>query len=318
MGIHAALRAPTRDVADGVCGRGRVGSLRGTVTRMRARSRDDERWFGPISSPSRALLSVLLPVLLVAATVGCVSLPGATTTGSEADRRSVAVLGEGKPVVVFESGLGNSKEVWESVFAPVAGFTRVVAYDRAGYGRSRGGSGERDGATIVSELRALLRELGLPPPYLLVGHSLGGQLVELYARLHPEEVVGVVLVDARSVDFSQRCLAERVERCTLPWLSRMLLPRGARAELAVAARTEEQIRAAGPFPAVPLRVLTATQRPAHMPNLRRVWAETQAELALLSPLGEQEICDTCGHFIQRDAPERVIEAIRSIVASTRE
>ncbi|HKK53304.1 MAG TPA: alpha/beta hydrolase, partial [Myxococcota bacterium] len=147
---------------------------------------------------------------------------------------------------------------------------------------------------------------------------LGGQFVELYARLHPEEVAGVVLVDARSVDFSQRCLAERVERCTLPWLSRILLPPGARAELAGAARTEEQIRAAGPFPAVPLHVLTATQRPASMPNLRRVWAETQAALSQLSPRGEQEICESCGHFIQRDAPERVIEAIRSIVASTRE
>lgn len=257
-------------------------------------------------------------MLILATVAGCVSLPGAMTIGSDANRRSVAVLGEGTPVVVFESGLGNTKEVWESVFTPVAGFTQAVAYDRAGYGGSRASSLERDGVTVVSELRALLRELDLAPPYLLVGHSLGGHFVELYARTHPEEVAGVVLVDARSVDFSQRCLAEGVERCTLPWLSRMLLPPGARAELAVAAQTEEQIRAAGPFPAVPLRVLTATQRPANMPNLRRVWAATQAELSGLSPLGEQEICDTCGHFIQRDAPERVIEAIRSIVASTRE
>ncbi len=273
---------------------------------------------GGLSSGHRACLSLPLTVLTIAAVAGCVSLPGATTVGAGAHRRSVALLGEGAPVVVFESGLGNSKEVWESVFVPVAGFTRAVAYDRAGYGRSRSGARERDGATVVSELRALLRALDLPPPYLLVGHSLGGQFVELYARTHPEEVAGVVLVDARSVDFSRRCLAERVERCTLPWLSRMFLPSGARAELGVATRTEEQIRAAGPFPAVPLRVLTATQRPAEMPNLRRVWAATQAELSLLSPLGEQEICDRCGHFIQRDAPERVIEAIRSIVVSTRE
>jgi len=257
-------------------------------------------------------------VLLLATLVACASLPGSTTLGSGADRRSVAVAGAGGPVVVFESGLGNSKEVWDSVFAPVAGFTRAVAYDRAGIGRSRASQLERDGETIVSELRTLLRARDVPPPYVLVGHSLGGQLVELYARSHPEEVAGVVLVDARCVDFSQRCLSERVERCTLPWLSRMFLPAGARAELAAAARTEEQIRAAGPFPAVPLRVLTATRRPADMPNLRRVWAESQAELSLLSPLGEQEICDTCGHFVQRDAPDRVVEAIRSLVALTRE
>jgi len=247
------------------------------------------------------------------ALAGCASLPGTARLDSGGARQAYALAGEGAPVVVFEAGLGNVKEIWESVFVPVSGFTRAIAYDRSGYGGSRGGGASRDGATIVAELRTLLLSLDLPPPYVLVGHSLGGQFVELYARTHPDEVAGVVLVDARHVDFSERCVVEQVERCGLPVFTRMLMPRGARAELRAASRTEEQIRAAGPFPDVPLRVLTATQRPESMPNLRRVWAETQADLTDLSERSQQEICDSCGHYIQRDAPERVVEAIRAVI-----
>jgi hypothetical protein len=62
-------------------------------------------------------------------------------------------------------------------------------------------------------------------------------------------------------------------------------------------------------------VLTSTQRPADMPELRRVWAETQADLLTLSLEGTLEICETCGHYIQREAPDLVVDAIRSIVAT---
>ena len=257
--------------------------------------------------------SVLFLLLIAAAVLGgCASLPGTAMLEQGPARHAYALAGEGEPVVVFEAGLGNAKEIWEPVFGPVSAFTRAIAYDRAGYGRSRGGQ-ERDGATIVAELRALLISLELAPPYVLVGHSLGGQFVELYARTHPEEVAGVVLVDARHVDFSKRCVVEQVERCSVPVIARMVMPRGARAELRDAARTEAQIRAAGPFPNVPLRVLSATRRPESMPNLRRVWAETQAQLGDLSERSEQDICDTCGHFIQRDDPERVVDAIRAVI-----
>jgi pimeloyl-ACP methyl ester carboxylesterase len=261
------------------------------------------------------LRSIAVSMLLAACVVlaGCVSLPGTAMLDEGTTRHAYALAGEGSPVVVFEAGLGNVKEIWEPVFVPVSRFTRAIAYDRAGYGASRAGDDERDGATIVAELRSLLLSLELPPPYVLVGHSLGGQFVELYARTHPEEIAGVVLVEARHVDFSRRCVVEQVERCELPAYSRMLMPRGARAELRAAARTEAQIRAAGPFPSVPLRVLSGTRRPESMPNLRRVWAESQAQLTELSEQSAQDVCDTCGHFIQRDAPERVVEAIREVV-----
>lgn len=223
--------------------------------------------------------------------------------------------GQDRPLVIFESGLGGDRTVWAEVAPAVAGFARVLAYDRAGYGGSQSGATLRDGETVVRELRALLAGLSLPPPYVLVGHSLGGQFVELFARTYPGEVAGVVLVDARHVDFSDRCRPEGVERCETPWYVRIFMPAAARAELRATGETEFQIRNAGAFPDVPLRVLTATQRPATLPNLRRLWAETQADLVHLSSQGRQEICETCSHFIQHDAPERVVRAIREVLDS---
>lgn len=270
----------------------------------------------PIRVRSRSL-----PGVLVALMLGCASAPrdvvDVGTAGERVATLGYELRGAGAPVVVLESGLGDGHASWDAVVESVAGYSRVLAYDRAGYGASRSPTQRRTGAAAVAELRGLLRELGLEPPYVLVGHSLGGLYVELFARTHPEEIAGVVLVDARHVDFSRRCEPEGVERCGVPWLTRQLMPAGARAELVGLADTEAEIRAAGAFPPVPVRVLTAEQRPASMPRLRHLWAETQRQWLEVSPEASQEICAECGHYIQREAPERVVNAIAEVVDAAR-
>jgi pimeloyl-ACP methyl ester carboxylesterase len=82
------------------------------------------------------------------------------------------------------------------VIAEVAKESTVFAYNRPGYGKSDKPSTPRDGKTVVEELRQLLRQQGLQPPYTLVGHSLGGLYMQMYARAYPQEVQGVVLVDS--------------------------------------------------------------------------------------------------------------------------
>ena len=127
---------------------------------------------------------------------GCAALPG-ESRGLVANRIvETAIVRNGSPVVVFESGLGARLETWSTVFTAVAQDTTVFAYDRPGYGGSESPSTPRDGAHVVDELRAVLAANGLPPPYLLVGHSLGGLYVQYFARRYPTEVAGVVLVDA--------------------------------------------------------------------------------------------------------------------------
>jgi len=101
-----------------------------------------------------------------------------------------------KAVVVFENGSRATIGGWNKVLDAVAPKATVFAYNRPGYGASEATTAARDGATIVEELRATLRRKGLQPPYVLVGHSLGGLYMQLFARRYPEEVKGLVLVDA--------------------------------------------------------------------------------------------------------------------------
>jgi pimeloyl-ACP methyl ester carboxylesterase len=110
-------------------------------------------------------------------------------------RLHIYEAGEGSPTVVFDAALGGSCLSWAHVQAQVARFTRTCSYDRAGMGWSDPGLGPRTAERIVKELRALLHNAGLPPPYVLVGHSFGGFTARLYAAKYRREVAGLVLID---------------------------------------------------------------------------------------------------------------------------
>ena len=104
--------------------------------------------------------------------------------------------GEGSPTVILESGLGDSYVSWSQVQPEIAKFAHVCSYDRAGLGYSDPVSEPRTSKVIAQELQQLLRVAGVNPPYILVGHSMGGYDVRFYAKLYPTEVAGMVLVDA--------------------------------------------------------------------------------------------------------------------------
>jgi pimeloyl-ACP methyl ester carboxylesterase len=119
-------------------------------------------------------------------------------------RLHIVCLGEktaGQPTVILESGVGGWSIHWHAVQRQAAQFARVCAYDRAGYGWSEAGSPPRDGRRVAAELHALLARSGEPGPYLLVGASRGGQYIRLYQTAYPEQVAGLVLVDAEPEDF---------------------------------------------------------------------------------------------------------------------
>lgn len=104
------------------------------------------------------------------------------------------------PTVVFENGPGGIGLDWSLVVPEVAGFASTVAYDRAGLGWSELAEGPRDIATLVDDLKSMLNATGAEAPYLLVGHSYGGLIVRAYAYTYPEDVAGLVLVDAAHED----------------------------------------------------------------------------------------------------------------------
>lgn len=101
----------------------------------------------------------------------------------------------GEPVVVFEAGATQSLEAWSQVLPHVARRAPVVAYDRAGLGQSRWDEQIPTPQHVIGRLDRLLDVIGAEPPYLLVGFSWGGVLSRYYAGAHPQDVVGLVLVD---------------------------------------------------------------------------------------------------------------------------
>jgi len=110
---------------------------------------------------------------------------------------NVNLSGSGGPTVILSAGGGCSTLHWSRVQGPLARTNRVLAFDRAGMGFSDPGPLPRTTSRVLSDLRAALAALDVGPPYVLVGHSMGSFDVRLFAFLHPEEVVGMVLVDPR-------------------------------------------------------------------------------------------------------------------------
>lgn len=104
--------------------------------------------------------------------------------------------GSGKPLVLLESGLSGWSQDWALVQAPLAQHTTVCSYDRAGYAWSDESPQPRTGLQAVEDLRTLLRNADLQGPMVVVGHSWGGMLAQMLAQTHPQDVAGLVLVDA--------------------------------------------------------------------------------------------------------------------------
>lgn len=115
-------------------------------------------------------------------------------------RLHVQAMGEGSPTVVLETGLGGMSSAWAWIQPEVAKFTRVVSYDRAGLGWSERDPAPQSPAQSARRLRRLLDACGLPSPFVLVGHSMGGLLVRVFADHYPDDIAGMVLLDPSHPD----------------------------------------------------------------------------------------------------------------------
>lgn len=264
----------------------------------------------------------LLTWLALSTMLGCGSsvtrIPADHEQATDEPERKIEVFeaGGGDATVVFESGLGNDWSAWESVADEVAAQARVFAYSRPGYGQSEATDEARDAAHIVEELRALLSRHGYAPPYVLVGHSFGGTYMELFAKAHPDEITGVVLVDPRHRDFTAACEEAQLEGCKIPEALLASLPAVQIAEYEAFARSSEQITAAGSFGSYPVRVLTATSH-SFGPEAEKLWESMLAELAEEAENGQQQLFPGAGHGLQFERPHEVAAAILDVVSAAR-
>ncbi|HVY81917.1 MAG TPA: alpha/beta hydrolase [Steroidobacteraceae bacterium] len=227
----------------------------------------------------------------------------------------VRIEGSGSRTVILEAGLGDTLDVWKDIQPRIADHcARTLAYTRAGYlGSDPAGDGPRDSATVVNELREELAKRNLAPPYVLVGHSLGGLYMQYFARNYPRDVVGLVLVDSThwnqhmEIDTSANTAYLRGREVTLfmPWIMRR--------EFKDSISAGEQVHESPPAQFVPTIVLSSTVGPkGETPTARALAARMQDEIAADFPGSQHIRVEGATHYIQRDRPEVVIDAVRRL------
>ena len=161
---------------------------------------------------TRGVAGLVLLILLFIATGGAVSAADSKPPrGRMVDigGRSLHIVCQGPdsapgPLVLFESGAFGFSADWGAVQDQLtAKGIRSCAYDRAGLGYSDPGPAPRDGLAVEADLEALLAKAGEKGPYIVVGHSMAGLRLRLFAARHPGQVAGLVLVDAATPEASE-------------------------------------------------------------------------------------------------------------------
>src|ERR1700690_3455652 len=117
---------------------------------------------------------------------------------------NILCIGSGSPTVVLEAGLGDQIRAWAFVQPKISAWVLTRSYDRAGLGFSDPSGRPGTSANAVADPHNLISAAAIKPPYILVGHSLGGMYVRLYADRYPADVAGLVLVDPVSEEQGRR------------------------------------------------------------------------------------------------------------------
>jgi pimeloyl-ACP methyl ester carboxylesterase len=284
--------------------------------------------------------------LLATRRIGANNPPAGRLVNISGRKNHIFCLGSGSPTVIFISGLGETYGSWSKVQPRVAQSTRTCSYDRAGLGWSDRPQEPRDVLLMATELHDLLAASDLKPPYLLVGHSLGGGIARVFDGQYPHEVAGMVFVDAVPAGFLSRLQPDAWDANMSRTAHRMrwLAPLGiARlqgkcqvdnrpfihcsdfwatftAEREALPTSVRQIAGVQSIGDTPLRILSRDTDPAvgwGSPENRLAWEEMQEDLAKLSTRSRQTIVKGATHYIQDDQPDAVIEAISGMLMSLR-
>lgn len=247
--------------------------------------------------------------------------------------------GSGSPTVVFESGLVFSGSLsWAKVHDPIAELSRACAYSRAGMLGSDPAPDARDAEAIAADLQKLLNAAGENPPFIMVGHSMGGPYSMVYTKNFGAEVAGLVFVDASHPDQMRR-ISEVLGSAPYPGkvspVVKALAPNTVAAALEEQSSLEQTLNQAATFRdlgARPLFVLTGLKdtteeelKAQKLPEAEfklklargKIWQELQADEAGWSSVSQHQSLPDAGHFIQDDNPDAVIAAVKWVLEHVR-
>lgn len=250
-------------------------------------------------------LALALAVLSVSA---CAGAPRA----QEADL-GVILTGSGSPVVVLQAGFGDSKETWSRIIPDLARDHTVFAYDRPGNGGSPPTAAPRDPCSIAAELRARLGAAGLRPPYVLVGHSLGGLYQYVYAKLYPADVAGFVLVDPTHPRNWEAVQSGQPEAAMLiKALKAVAWSDVQRREFDGQTDCLDRLDMDTPLALKGRVLISGRPQPEASEDYERRRQALGQDWRRMAGVAQAEIVWASSHFIQKEQPATVIAAIREV------
>lgn len=225
--------------------------------------------------------------------------------------------GAGEPVIVLINGGSGPMEGWMKILPEISETSTVFSYNRLGVGGSDKPKEVQDGRTIVHTLREALEILGIEAPYVLVGHSLGGLYANLFTRLYPNEVAGIVFLEA---SHPKDLALNQSQGKTVKAINQMLSVFDSFSshkqfnEVNFVEDTVNQIQQENSFPDIPVYVITGGKENPMIPSdVRKKRLEHQLEYLSLSTTCKHVIAEKSGHFPQLTDPRIVVKTIKECV-----
>jgi pimeloyl-ACP methyl ester carboxylesterase len=245
---------------------------------------------------------------------GCVSIPTTGTHRTASGLLAYSLTGAGQPAIVLQSGLGDGRSTWAAVLSKLPATRAVFSYDRPGYGESSATTDARDPCSVATELHGLLGAAGVAPPYVLVGHSLGGLYQYAFARLYPAEVAGLVLLDPTHPAHWRRMQADVPAMASVvSGLRATVFSAAMRREFDDQEKCIERLASLPPL-IKPTRLLVRTRfdlvEKGAFENMVRT---LERDWPALTGAVRAEPVDGSGHYLQKDQPARVVAAIEAVL-----
>ena len=256
--------------------------------------------------------NLILASCLLFITYSCSSLKNVKVDERYGKRIAYIKDGAGTPAIILETGFDGGMESWGGLIDSLSQYSMVYAYNRPGYGKSNKKDPPGSVEEIAQQLHANLIVRNIPPPYVLVGYSGGALMINMFARLYPQEVAGVLMLEPTHPDLYDY-LREN-ENVLYEVLFDYIGEGQRRYEFDIIKNVSEEFRNAPPFPDVPLTILMAGRHSTLTSEaLKAKTLEFHEDLKNMSSKGKRFMVDSNERWIHRNDPKLVEEYVYKLL-----
>ena len=258
------------------------------------------------------LFSLIPAAILVSFIHSCSPLQNVQVEEKFGKRIAFIDEGSGSPTIILESGFDAGMETWGGIVDSLTHYARVYTYDRPGYGRSNKKDPPRTFKEVAQQLHTNLIARNIPPPYLLVGHADGALIVNMFARLYPDETQAALMIDPAHPDFYDYL---RENEALIYDLLFDYIGKGQRRyEFDLIKDTSEDFKYAPEFPDIPLIVLMAGRHTTlESEALKAKTLEFHEDLKKMSSKGKRYLVEDSGYYIHKNNPNLIIENVLQLM-----